>query len=341
MAGERNVRNTPPVFRNHDIAPITARAPFQDASLDLPQDVPLDLSRERPEACFNCRKLGHRTDVCPLPGPGIPKCRRCGGEHLPPPLGEKPTCTPQCVVCLGEHPTGSRSCKLRFTPVKHHNSRKSMSYSTNEEGRSKSPGHRSRSRTRKGSKSRNTQAASPAQTSRSPSQETSARMSTVNNYKNAWSNGPPKSVGWSTDDPGQSSKAVTTQPASNTKQGGKARNQSTSRTRGGPSRSSSTSRMQPPVKPQDNQVRELAELVKSLQQQLASANEQIRQLNSNSNSTFNPPAAAEQMACAQSEAINMETDRTRVEKRRASSPAPDAASEEKREKVKKLDIQNR
>ncbi|KAL1481024.1 hypothetical protein MTO96_050539 [Rhipicephalus appendiculatus] len=176
--------------------------------------------RERPEACFNCRKLGHRTDVCPLPGPGIPKCRRCGGEHLPPPLGEKPTCTPQCVVCLGEHPTGSRSCKLRFTPVKHHNSRKSMSCSTNEEGRSKSPGHRSRSRTRKGSKSRNTQAASPAQTSRSPSQETSARMSTVNNYKNAWSNGPPKSVGWSTDDPGQSSKAVTTQPASNTKQGG-------------------------------------------------------------------------------------------------------------------------
>ncbi|KAL1465907.1 hypothetical protein MTO96_026990 [Rhipicephalus appendiculatus] len=78
-------------------------------------------------------------------------------------------------------------------------------------------------------------------------------MPTVNNYKNAWSNGPPKSVGWSTDDPGQSSKAVTTQPASNTKQGGKARNQSTSRTRGGPSRSSSTSRMQPPVKPQDNQ----------------------------------------------------------------------------------------
>ncbi|KAH7946970.1 hypothetical protein HPB52_006450 [Rhipicephalus sanguineus] len=66
--------------------------------------------RERPEACFNCRKLGHRTDVCPLPGPGIPKCRRCGGEHPPPPLGEQLMCT-QCVVCLGEHPTGS---KLRF-----------------------------------------------------------------------------------------------------------------------------------------------------------------------------------------------------------------------------------
>ncbi|XP_037561022.1 uncharacterized protein LOC119440156 [Dermacentor silvarum] len=72
--------------------------------------------RERPEACFNCRRLGHRTDVCPLPDPGTPKCRRCGGEHPPPPLGEKPTCTPQCVVCHGEHPTGSRSCKLRFAP---------------------------------------------------------------------------------------------------------------------------------------------------------------------------------------------------------------------------------
>ncbi|KAH7939321.1 hypothetical protein HPB52_010882 [Rhipicephalus sanguineus] len=80
--------------------------------------------RERPEACFNCRKLGHRTDVCPLPGPGIPKCRRCGGEHPPPPLGEQPTCTPQCVVCLGEHPTGSRSCKLRFTPVKPNTTKK-------------------------------------------------------------------------------------------------------------------------------------------------------------------------------------------------------------------------
>ncbi|KAH7964167.1 hypothetical protein HPB51_027595 [Rhipicephalus microplus] len=32
--------------------------------------------RERPEACFNCRKLGHHTDVCPLPCLGIPKCRR-------------------------------------------------------------------------------------------------------------------------------------------------------------------------------------------------------------------------------------------------------------------------
>ncbi|KAH7950604.1 hypothetical protein HPB51_028364 [Rhipicephalus microplus] len=71
--------------------------------------------------------------------------------------------------------------------------------------------------------------------------------------KNAWSNGPSKSVGCSTDDPGQTSKAATTQPASHTKQGGKTRNRSTSRTRGGHSRSSLRSRTQPPPRPEDNQ----------------------------------------------------------------------------------------
>ncbi|KAH8040274.1 hypothetical protein HPB51_009822 [Rhipicephalus microplus] len=43
--------------------------------------------------------------------------------------------------------------------------------------------------------------------------------------------------------------------------------------------------------PQYNQVRELEELVNSLPQQVASANEQIRQLKNNSNSTFTPPTA--------------------------------------------------
>ncbi|KAL3198799.1 hypothetical protein MRX96_044269 [Rhipicephalus microplus] len=177
--------------------------------------------RERPEAYFNCRKLGHRTDVCLLPHPGIPKCRRCAGEDPPPPLGEQPTCTPQCVVSLGEHPTGSRSCKLRFTPVKPNNSKKtSMSSRTIEGRRSKSAGRRSRSRSRKRSKSRNRKSSISVQKSCSPSEKTSASMPAIHNNKNAWSNGPPKSVGWSTDDPGQTSKGATTQPASNTKQGG-------------------------------------------------------------------------------------------------------------------------
>ncbi|KAH7981991.1 hypothetical protein HPB52_002523 [Rhipicephalus sanguineus] len=75
--------------------------------------------RERPEACFNCRKLGHRADVCPLPRPLAPRCRRCGEEHSSPPEGEKPNCTPLCVVCHGKHLTGSRSCKYRFVQSKH------------------------------------------------------------------------------------------------------------------------------------------------------------------------------------------------------------------------------
>ncbi|KAL3257441.1 hypothetical protein MRX96_017062 [Rhipicephalus microplus] len=92
--------------------------------------------RERREACFKCGKLGHRTDVCPLPALEYQNAEDAVENIPPPPLGEQPKCTQQCVVCLGEHPTGSRSCKLRFTPVKPHNSKKtSMSSSTNEEGR--------------------------------------------------------------------------------------------------------------------------------------------------------------------------------------------------------------
>ncbi|KAH7958063.1 hypothetical protein HPB51_027952 [Rhipicephalus microplus] len=131
------------------------------------------------------KEAGHRTDVCPLPGPGIPKCRRCGGEHPPPPLGEQPTRTPQCVVCLGEHPTGSGSCKLRFTPVKPKQQEDIDVLQHHEGGRSKSAGRRSRSRSRKRSKSRNRNSSISAQKSCSPSQKTSASMPAMHNNKNA------------------------------------------------------------------------------------------------------------------------------------------------------------
>ncbi|KAH7934460.1 hypothetical protein HPB52_025709 [Rhipicephalus sanguineus] len=35
----------------------------------------------RVEACFNCRKVGHRTDVCPHPKRN--RCSRCGQDHPP------------------------------------------------------------------------------------------------------------------------------------------------------------------------------------------------------------------------------------------------------------------
>ncbi|KAH7948193.1 hypothetical protein HPB52_019250 [Rhipicephalus sanguineus] len=43
----------------------------------------------RVEACFNCRKVGHRTDVCPHPKRN--PCSRCGQDHPPTPQGTQPT----------------------------------------------------------------------------------------------------------------------------------------------------------------------------------------------------------------------------------------------------------
>ncbi|KAH9365884.1 hypothetical protein HPB48_017276 [Haemaphysalis longicornis] len=61
------------------------------------------------ETCFNCRRAGHRADVCPKEKTGL--CRRCGGQH---PVKEQPDCTPKCILCNGDHFTGTRKCKQRF-----------------------------------------------------------------------------------------------------------------------------------------------------------------------------------------------------------------------------------
>lgn len=66
----------------------------------------------RVEACFNCRKTGHRQDVCPQTK--RTRCVRCGEEHPPPHEGQPPTCVPVCIVCTGAHRTGSTSCKFKF-----------------------------------------------------------------------------------------------------------------------------------------------------------------------------------------------------------------------------------
>ncbi|KAH7965801.1 hypothetical protein HPB49_011236 [Dermacentor silvarum] len=62
--------------------------------------------RARPEACTNCRAPGHRYDVCTEPK--IPRCPRCGEDH-----GEDRTCQclPRCILCGGEHLTGTGWCK--------------------------------------------------------------------------------------------------------------------------------------------------------------------------------------------------------------------------------------
>ncbi|XP_070389086.1 uncharacterized protein [Dermacentor albipictus] len=63
-----------------------------------------------PDACTNCRKPGHRYDVCPLPKAGL--CPRCGGKHTP----QETPCTPSCILCGGSHLTGTGSCKARTPP---------------------------------------------------------------------------------------------------------------------------------------------------------------------------------------------------------------------------------
>lgn len=69
--------------------------------------------RERIEACFNCRRIGHRSDVCP--DLRRQRCRRCGDEkHETPPRGAEAACKARCIICRGGHPTGAPSCRYRF-----------------------------------------------------------------------------------------------------------------------------------------------------------------------------------------------------------------------------------
>lgn len=64
------------------------------------------------EACFNCRKVGHRTDVCPDPKCNC--CARCGEEHPPIPQDTQRTCHARCTVCKGGHTKNTSKYKYRF-----------------------------------------------------------------------------------------------------------------------------------------------------------------------------------------------------------------------------------
>lgn len=72
------------------------------------------------EACTNCRRVGHRRDVCPEPPQQ--RCPYCGNQHL-----KEEICDPVCIVCGGGHRTGDNSCKKRFqrpqTKTSEHQSR--------------------------------------------------------------------------------------------------------------------------------------------------------------------------------------------------------------------------
>ncbi|KAH7958856.1 hypothetical protein HPB49_005995 [Dermacentor silvarum] len=68
--------------------------------------------RPKLEACVNCRQVGHRLDVCPLPNRLT--CPGCGQEH---PANHP--CTPECVVGEDAHTTGDRASHVETSPHCH------------------------------------------------------------------------------------------------------------------------------------------------------------------------------------------------------------------------------
>ncbi|KAM7301583.1 hypothetical protein ISCGN_017102 [Ixodes scapularis] len=69
--------------------------------------------RDRIEACVNCRRTGHRADVCPMPPQS--RCHRCGAQHSSQNEdGSHYECQPLCAICGGRHITASKECSHRY-----------------------------------------------------------------------------------------------------------------------------------------------------------------------------------------------------------------------------------
>ncbi|KAH7965777.1 hypothetical protein HPB49_010790 [Dermacentor silvarum] len=68
----------------------------------------VSLYRKQIDFCKECRRLGHRPDVCPRPE--IKLCPTCGSKN---PSSEH-ECTPKCRICGEAHPTADRMCKAKY-----------------------------------------------------------------------------------------------------------------------------------------------------------------------------------------------------------------------------------
>ncbi|KAM7297198.1 hypothetical protein ISCGN_022351 [Ixodes scapularis] len=143
---------------------ITARMLGQSSSAlitfegrKLPSYVIYSASRQRVlpyrpprHICARCLREGHRADVCPTPNIRI--CTQCATQDPTP----DHACTPKCVLCDGQHPTGDRMCQRRY------NDHQSKQDNTAK----RTAGRKSRSRSRARSRGRQ----SPAKESREKSQ---------------------------------------------------------------------------------------------------------------------------------------------------------------------------
>ncbi|KAH9369082.1 hypothetical protein HPB48_016725 [Haemaphysalis longicornis] len=82
------------------------------------QGIPVRLYKETIPACHRCDTVGHRVDICPRPKPG--RCDQCGSEVATTPEGPvEHKCTPRCLICGGEHLTGTSGCNGKYRkPIK-------------------------------------------------------------------------------------------------------------------------------------------------------------------------------------------------------------------------------
>ncbi|KAG0434822.1 hypothetical protein HPB47_018864 [Ixodes persulcatus] len=79
------------------------------------EDILLSCIEQNPQwqACVNCRRTGHRADVCPMPPQS--RCHRCGAQT--PSQNEDGShykCQPLCAICGGRHITASKQCSHRY-----------------------------------------------------------------------------------------------------------------------------------------------------------------------------------------------------------------------------------
>lgn len=157
------------------------------------------------QVCYTCGQQGHRMDVCPNPNAKV--CRQCGLQN--------PTtdhqCTPKCLVCDGDHITGTRDCKqrlksaceLRWGPLQQQ--RKSRDRSrrrrprwfrdeSQESGRSGSRGRsRNRSRSRGSERDESFPPLGQQQQEQKQGQEQQKKKKT-GGVKVSWGDGPPKTL---------------------------------------------------------------------------------------------------------------------------------------------------
>ncbi|KAL1442611.1 hypothetical protein MTO96_046336 [Rhipicephalus appendiculatus] len=103
-----------PIVQARDMGRTSKSVLIHFMSVTLPESVKFFGSvfgvysfRPKVEACTNCRRTGHRRDVCPEPM--CSHCLDCGQQHQ----ADK-QCSPTCIACGGSHRTGDRLCRRKY-----------------------------------------------------------------------------------------------------------------------------------------------------------------------------------------------------------------------------------